>query len=467
MTTLPQVERASDEAFQDFWQAALSFTRWLNRVGYSSYDPYDVWGTRYAKWARRLYYAGNPAGIALTAPIIFMELTCPRLRGVFVEKQRFATADAQVALAFLNLHELTQGVARNETPNGLDGSEGGPWLSKARVLAQDLLSASIPGYSGHCWGYPFDWQNINGLMPKGTPHITATPYCYEAFARLFDLTGEGSYLEVARSTASFVFSDLNDTPIGLDVAAGSYSPRDFGKVVNANAYRAFVLFDAARRFSEKRYEEKAWKNLRFILRSQRDDGSWLYAIDSPKEAFIDHFHTCFVLKNLWKLNRYVRNEEVARAIRNGYSYYRKALFDSDGNPRSFALAPRLQIVRLEMYNFAEAITLGSFLKDEIPESFELACRLASQLVTEYQLPDGYFITRVYSGGIKHKLPFLRWPQAQLFYAITNLLCCLISKNGAKPQIPLACTPARLASTSNKVSAVYSSVLAVPAQTETT
>jgi len=292
---------------------------------------------------------------------------------------------------------------------------------KAQELADELLTQSVPGYSGFCWGYPFDWQNVNGLIPKGTPHITATPYCYEAFTRLFDLTGEDRYLEVARSITAFVLEDLNDTPTGTDSAAASYTPHDRSKVVNASAYRAFLLFDAAQRFQGDILRTKAWKNLRFILQSQRTDGSWLYAIDSPAEAFIDHFHTCFVLKNLYKLNRHLQSAAVQQAVHRGYEWYRRALFDADDSPKSFAIAPRLQIVSLEMYNVAEAISLGVLLRNDIPQALALAQSLATRLVRCYCLPAGHWVTRVYLGGFQHNVPFLRWPQSQLFLALTNLL----------------------------------------------
>ena len=177
----------------------------------------------------------------------------------------------------------------------------------------------------------------------------------------------------------FISGDLHDTPTGDDSAASSYTPYDRGKVVNASAYRAFLLFDAAQRFQNDEFRSKGWKNLRFILQSQKPDGSWLYAIDNPKEAFIDNFHTCFVLKNLYKLNRHICNATVQTAIRRGYDWYRANLFDENDNPKSFAIAPRVQIVRLEMYNIAEGITLGTLLKDDIPEAFELAQILDSSL----------------------------------------------------------------------------------------
>lgn len=408
----------------ELWAAACKFAAWLDKSGYASYDPYDVWGSRYGRLARRLYYEKHAVGVTLTAPLILMEIVCPGLRGLFVRKDRFPTADAQLILAFLNLYEASQ---NQQVPNGAPAGKArqnrptGSWLAKAESLAEELLAQSVPGYSGSCWGYPFNWQNVNGLMPKGTPHITATPYCYEAFTKLFDVTGEDHYLEVARSIAEFAYQDLNDTPTGNHSAASSYTPHDHVKVVNASAYRAFLLFDAARRFQCDAFRTKAWKNLRFVLESQQADGSWLYAIDNPAEAFIDNFHTCFVLKNLYKINLHLQCADVWQAIERGYEWYRKALFDEQDNPKSFAIAPRLQIVRLEMYNIAEAITLGVLLRNDISGALAVAETLAARLIRRYGLPAGYWVTRVYLGGIKHTLPFLRWPQSQLFLALTNLL----------------------------------------------
>jgi len=397
------------------------FVCWLDAAGYASYDPYDVWGTKYGLLARRRYYRKTPLGLTLTAPVLAMEIVCPRLRTLFVKKDRYATADAQLGLAFLNLYESSRDSERLPGRDASGRSKSTWWLKKAKDLATDLLAQSIPGYKGQCWGYPFDWENVNGLMPKGTPHITATPYCYELFARLFDVTGDAQYCTVARSIATFVSDNLNDTPTGQDSAAASYTPHDHGKVINASAYRAFVLFDAGRRFGNAAYRAKAWSNLRFILQAQRPDGSWLYAIDNPPEAFIDHFHTCFVLKNLYKINLHLLDPTVSRSIRKGYAWYRHYLFDDSDTPKSFAIVPRTQIVRLEMYNVAEAISLGVLLKTEIPEAFTLAERLAARFLRRYQVPAGHWITRTYYGGIKHTVPFMRWPQSQLFLALTNLL----------------------------------------------
>ena len=210
-------------------QSALKFTSWLETVGYWSHDPYDVWGTAYGKWARKIYYKKRMLGALFVGPLLVLDVLLPRLVRVFTKKCRYATSDAQLVLAFLNLHRVT-------------GDD--TWLSKAVDLGEELVEYSVPGYSGYCWGYPFDWQNNKGLWRKDTPFITCTPYCFEAFLALNEVTGEERYLEIAESIAKFVFEDLNETVTGPDSSAGSYSPIDHSQVINAGAYRAFVLLEA-------------------------------------------------------------------------------------------------------------------------------------------------------------------------------------------------------------------------------
>lgn len=395
-----------DAAEQSVRNSIERFERWLDRHGYAGHDPYDLWGTGYGVFSRRLFYCNKYLGLGFIAPILLMDYLIPSARCIFTRKERFATADAQLVMAFLNLYRLTHDER---------------YLTKSLNLAEELLSYSIPGYSGYCWGYPFDWEHSSGFWKKNTPYITATPYCFEAFFDLFDSTGNSRYLDIAASVARFVAMDLNDTPTSATASAGSYSPLDESKVVNASAYRAMVLLEASSRFDDQSYRDKGTRNLNFILENQNNDGSWLYAIDLAKNAFIDHFHTCFVLKNLYKINRRLKSVRVGEALQSGWNFYSRNLFYDDGTPRSFAIEPRRQIVAVDMYNYAEAITLGSLLRKEIPEAYEHAEKLAMQLIESFQLPDGHFVTKVFIGGFRHTFPFLRWSQAQLFYALTNFL----------------------------------------------
>ena len=171
---------------QVLWDSIRAFEGWLGRTGGVSYDPYDIWGTRYGLWSRRLYYAKSRLGVPLIAPLLLLEMFCPKLRILFAKKQRFATADGQLILAYLNLHRLTG---------------EGLYLEKATDVGEKLMGYRVPGFNGHCWGYPFDWECIHGLLKKNTPFITTTPYCFEAFLALHDAIGVLQYAEIADSVA--------------------------------------------------------------------------------------------------------------------------------------------------------------------------------------------------------------------------------------------------------------------------
>jgi hypothetical protein len=93
-----------------------------------------------------------------------------------------------------------------------------------------------------------------------------------------------------------------------------------------------------------------------------------------------------------------------------------------------------------MYDFAEAITLGTLLQKQIPEAYQHAQQLAEVVRRDYQLPDGHFVTRVYIGGVRHTLPFLRWPQSQLFLALTNLYASMTNAHQPKPSVPISKVP---------------------------
>jgi hypothetical protein len=396
----------SDCTAKELLSAIHRFIAWLDREGLESYDPYDIWGTRYGLWSRKVYYGSRWLGTPLVAPLVLIDFICPAARKYLVQKQRFATADAQILLGYINLYEITS------DPQ---------YLVRAIALGDEILGYAISGYHGPCWGYPFDWQRDSGTVwVRNTPYITCTPYCYEAFLRLSEVTHEPRYLTIIQGIAEFVFRDLRDTKTSLTASAGSYSPHDSGKVINASAYRAWLLIDAGRRFDRADHIHTGIRNLNFVLESQQDDGSWLYAVD-PDGKFIDNFHTCFNLKNLIKINRLLAREDITGSIMKGFEYYREHLFHPNSDPKSFAIEPRFQLAKLEMYNFAEGITLGSLLGTKIPEAAAISHRLAGRLVRDFQLPVGHFVTRVFHAGKRHTFPFLRWPQAQLFLAITNLL----------------------------------------------
>ena len=88
----------------------------------------------------------------------------------------------------------------------------------------------------------------------------------------------------------------------------------------------------------------AERNLNFVLQSQQPNGSWYYSIDGERD-FVDHFHTCFVLKALAKIEQLTGHKGCLEAIEKGVAYYVKNLFDEKGLPKPFSKAPQIMLAK--------------------------------------------------------------------------------------------------------------------------
>ena len=296
------------------------------------------------------------------------------------------------------------------------------YLNRAVHFLEVLLDTACHSESGLGWGYPFDWVTIDGTIPRQTPLITTLPYVYEAFAAVQEIEPHDRWLDTMYSIAEHAFHDYRDYDAGRGSATCTYSPLpwDRGLVVNANAYRASLLTKAAYDFGDDKYREAAEPNLRFVLNSQGPDGSWPYAVDGRRD-FVDHYHTCFVLKALEKIEQLTGRGDCRTAIERGLLYYAEHLFDADGLPRPFARPPRLVVYRKELYDYAECINLLTLVSGTSTTLDSRLMAATGDVIGRWQRPDGSFRSRRLLIGWDN-VPMHRWAQAQLFRSLTGLLC---------------------------------------------
>jgi hypothetical protein len=398
--------------------AVERFCGWLDRYGETSYDHQSFYAGKLGRGAKALYYRKPLLGTLAVAPMVFCEAFLPSTRRMFWKPQRFPIADAHYAMGFAFLSEL---YGRSEH------------RQRAVHFLEILQETRCRNCLDYCWGYPFNWETRNGTLRENTPLITTVPYVYEAFSQVYAIDGDPKWLPIMRSIAEHAFQSYRDMETAPDAASCAYTPApdDPCGVINASAYRAFLLTKAGIELSEPRYSELARRNLNFVLASQNVDGSWYYATDGTRD-FVDHFHTCFVLKALAKIEQLTECSKCVSAIERGVAYYVKNLFDANGLPRPFSKAPRLTVYRHELYDYAECINLSVLLYGRFPELDRILTGVVTDLFTRWQKRDGSFRARKLVAGWDN-VPMHRWAQSQLFRS----LCFLLSRSLMNPQDKIA------------------------------
>jgi len=389
--------------------AVNHFCAWLDRYGETSHDHQSFFASGLGRRAKALYYRKPWLGTLAVAPMIFSEAFVPAARVLFWKRQRFPIADAHYAMGFACLARIY----------GAD-----KYYQRAVHFLEVLQETRCPGYEHYGWGYPFDWETRLGTIKADTPLITTVPYVYEAFSEAYAIDKEQRWLQIMRSIADHAFRNYRDLETAPDAASCGYTATPDGQcgVINANAYRAFLLTKAGIELSEPQYLELARKNLNFVLSSQNADGSWYYSTDGQRD-FVDHFHTCFVLKALAKIEELPGAPRCGAALERGIRYYLQNLFDAKKLPVPFSKAPRLTVYRRELYDYAECINLGVLLYGRFPELDRVLSAAVTDLVLRWQKPDGSFRARQLLVGWD-SVPMHRWAQSQVFRS----LCFLLLRN---------------------------------------
>jgi len=402
---------AQDRNQMAAWQAhgaAVSrtlsnFTGWLARYGEMSWDHQSFFAGPIGGRAKALYYRNRLAGAAAVAPMIFCEAFVPSTRRLFHRRIRFAIADAHYAMGFAYLFEA-------------DGRQG--HLDCAVSHLDALLRARCRGFAGYCWGYPFDWVTRNGTIAAETPLITTTPYVYEAFQHVHRIQPCDQWTTILESIARHAALDIKDFRTSEHASSCSYTPFDRQPVINAAAYRGYLLIRAAYDLGRPEFRAIGERNLNFVLESQNHDGSWFYAADGERN-FVDHFHTCFVMKALAKIHDLTGDRRCLAALARGLDYYLSHLFDEQGFPRPFARAPRVTLYRCELYDCAECINLCLLLRQRFPRLEAVLEHVVGGIVRDWVKRDGSFRSRRLLLGWDN-VPMHRWAQSQMFRSLAFL-----------------------------------------------
>jgi hypothetical protein len=278
---------------------------------------------------------------------------------------------------------------------------------QAVAAVRRLAELTSSGYSGSCWGYPFDWETRYGSIPANTPTVVATGMItnglWHAYRHL-EIQEAGDLL---LSAARFVVEDLPRVAGKDGTFCWTYSPHSRQAVLNATLKGSRLLAQAhdLRRASE--LLGLASCSVRFVTERQLPSGAWAYSLS---DARADNFHTGYVLECLRQYRHLSGDRSVEPGIFRGWAYYRGNFFTKDLIPKYYDSC----IGPMDATACAQAIiTLAEF------GDVESAARVAQRSLDILGLPDGSFAYQR-RGRRTIRTPFLRWSTAWMYCALSRL-----------------------------------------------
>jgi hypothetical protein len=382
----------------DLTSAHKSLWQWCREQGFAGYDPFDALNGRWFQ-ATPLKHS-RIARIAWTqfhkrSPVNFRPL-------VGIPRERNAKGIALFALAALAEYR------RSQTKEA---------EVEARELLDDLMWMRLKGFKGAAWGYNFDWQSRSFFAPRGTPTVVPTALAARALCEAAEVFGPDEYLPFARTIGDFMLNDLNRSEETEREVCFSYSPLDQTRVFNASLLAGETLALVGKLGGEPSLCDWAMRAARYVVRRQRADGSWAYGGDAY-QSWADGFHTAFVLGSL---SRVIESCESARdelepALVRGYEFWQERFFLADGWPKYYPD----RLYPADAHSAASAIVTLVELRGRIPGTMILAEKIAQWAVHNLRDSCGFFYyqrRRFYAV----RIPYMRWSQAWMAYALARLL----------------------------------------------
>ena len=377
--------------------------RWLEKNGWAGYDPYDIKGhpifLKLQQFEKEASFVDRAVKRLLFGVQSRFPIACRKLFSI--KKQINAKAMGLFASAYINLY-------RTEKSN--------LYLEKAKEGMGWLIENPSEGYSGLCWGYPFDWQSLI-FIPKGTPSGVVSSVCGHAFWEFYQLTKEKQYLEICESICQFYLNDLNIDVVDDNRICFSYTPLDSFHVHNANLFIAESLIRVGTEIGNSEFLQMGMKAINYTLAEQNPNGSFYYWGPPDKLLYkIDHYHTGFVLRALYSIYKITEERQLFSRIEKCYHHYLENFFENNMIPK---IRPDSKYP-INIHSCAEAILCLSTLSEDFHEGLETLERTTMWTIENMQDKQGYFYYMMYPKRII-KIPYIRWAQAWMLYSLSNLL----------------------------------------------
>ena len=395
-------------------QAINKLDNWIEKNGWAGYDPYDI----------------------KEVPIV-LKITDMGNRGFFFTLIRETIFE--LFYSFPQISRKTLGIKKKINPKGMGLLvkaylnlyliiKDEKYLNRSKECLTWLEKNASKGYSGACWGYPFNWQ-AKKLIPRGTPSGVVTSIIGDAFWAFYKFSGEMKFLDICWSICRFFCNDLNCHKIDDNHFCFSYTPITNDHIHNANLFVAEFLMRVGTELDNSEYIDLATKALNYSLSYQNEDGSFYYY--GPPDVvikWIDNYHTGFVLRSLYSIYKMTEDQKLLEKIGKCFKHYINSFFIDKTIPK---FQPN-RIYPIDIHSCSESILCLSELSAGFPEGLEIAQNCANWTIENMQDKNGYFYhsqrkSRFTKTVFTAKIPYMRWAEAWMMKALSKL----VMENGTK------------------------------------
>lgn len=377
--------------------------KYLLKDSLATHDPYDVWITESGKKIKQFYYKHTRLGILPAGLLTIYDYYINNKTRIGYKKQEYPLVRGQAALTLLALYK--------KEPKEV-------YLEYARKHIDWLLENSSKGYSGYCWGLNYDWvYSSEEIYDKNMPFSTHTPYPLEAMVEYYRITKDESLLAPIKSVFDFFENDIKVMKEDEEVLALSYGVEKDRIATNATSYAMYCYALLLEFYPEKKtyIELKITKLYNFLCSVQDVDGSWLYS-PYDENTFIDTFHSAFVMKNIFKTNQLIKLNKSEKVIQQGYQYVLDNMFDEKHSLfKRFSKTNRVSIIKFDLYDNAEMLSLASMLNDT--KNVE---KLLLAIEKNFLTKKGEIASVIDIFGQLKNIDHLGWAVVQYLYALAKI-----------------------------------------------
>ena len=287
-------------------------------------------------------------------------------------------------------------------------------IDEAKRLLDILLLMRCKEYKHNCWGYNFPWQSRAFFVPQGKPNMVTTVFVANSFLDVYDRTGESDAFHVAESCCDFILENLVVYD-GKDSLCFGYIPGEEARVHNVNMLGASLMARVAEKNGNPRLLRQSEKAMNYSVSALREDCSWPYG-ELHHHQFIDNFHTGFNLVALKNWMTSTGDHCWQDELKKAYKFFLNTFWQDEGCPKYYANS----LYPIDIHCSAQGIVTCINLKEFDNKSRQMANKIARWAIENMQDKNGYFYyqkTKLYT----NRIPYIRWSQAWMFYALANLL----------------------------------------------